>query len=393
MNTNTARKSPSCGSVLMASLVLPGMTALVMATPGTAVAESAPENTTLALKYGNYAEWQSGLDRISVNAPQFYLLAPIAGEWSIEASGVVDSVSGATPRLHTQRSGASRMTEERKAGDVKVTRYLSRSAYSVGIAYSDEHDYTSQALGLQGRWSTEDNNRTYTLGLGFSSDRIDNQSNGVNTAINRHKRTADVMAGVTQVLTPNDIVQFNLTRGNGSGYFNDPYKSFDERPDHRNSWISLARWNHHLAAADATVRSSYRYYSDTFGVRSHTVDMEVVKRVGRWTFTPGLRYYTQSAASFYFDPVFDGSGRYDEVATLTRASSLTGFRSGDQRLAAFGAVTASMKLGYALTPRTTVDLKLDAYRQATSLRLGGQGSPGLTPLNARLIQVGIAHKF
>ena len=38
------------------------------------------------------------------------------------------------------------------------------------------------------------------------------------------------------------------------------------------------------------------------------------------------------------------------------------------------------------------DVKVDLYRQATSLRLGG-GSPGLDPMNARVLQVGLTHRF
>jgi hypothetical protein len=392
MNTPSKTSPATTGSVLMASLMLPGLAALSGLLPLNAQAESPPEKTTVAVKYANYEDSQSGWTRVSVNAPQFYLLAPVGKDWSVEASAVVDSVSGASPRMHTQRSGASVMSDDRKAGDVKVTRYFGRSAISGSVALSDEHDYKSTAFGLQGRWSSEDNNRTWTLGAGFSRDKIDNQSNGVNTAINRRKNTQEFMAGVTQVLTPLDIAQFNLTRSTGSGYFNDPYKTFDSRPDQRNAWIALGRWNHQITALDATAHSSYRYYSDTFGVKSHTWDLELVKPVGAWTFTPGMRYYTQSAARFYFDPVLDSQGTYQEAATFQRALAIAGDKSADQRLAAFGALTVSMKVAYAFSPNTSADVKLDLYRQSTSLRMGG-GSPGLDPMNARMIQVGLTHKF
>ena len=381
------------GNVLLASLMLPGLAVLAAALPVTpASAETPPEKTTIAVKYGNYQDSQSGWTRVSVDAPQFYILAPVGSDWSVEGSAVVDSVSGASPRMHTQRSGASVMSDERTAADVKVTRYLGRTAVAASVAISDEHDYRSRAFGLQGRWSSDDNNRTWTAGVGLTRDKIDNQSNGVNTAINQRKNVQEIMGGLTQVLSPVDIAQFNLTRSMGSGYYNDPYKTFDQRPDKRDAWIALVRWNHHLKAMDATARTSYRYYSDTFGVRSHTTDLELVKTVGAWTFTPGLRYYTQSAAKFYFDPVLDSQGRYLELETFQRASAISGDRSADQRLAAFGALTLSLKASYAFTPATSGDVKVDLYRQATSLRLGG-GSPGLDPMNARVLQVGLTHRF
>lgn len=392
MTRNSQRPETATG-VLLASLILPGLAALSAIAPSNAAAENAPEKTTLAVKYGSYKDSQPGWDRVKVDAPQVYIQAPIAGEWSIEGSAVADSVSGASPRMHTQRSGASNMSDNRKAGDLKVTRYMARSAVSAGIAYSDEHDYTSRAFSLDGRWSSEDNNRTWTLGYGTSIDRIDNTSNGVNTAINQRKRTHELMAGVTQVLTPSDIAQINITRGTGHGYFNDPYKSFDQRPGERNAWIGLVRWNHYVERFGAALRSSYRYYNDTFGVKSHTVGLDWVQPAGKWTLTPGVRYYTQSAANFYRDPKFNAQGQYDMTATILSAMAAPGNNSFDQRLAAFGATTLSMKVAYAFTPDTSADVKVETYRQTAGMRFGGNGSPGLDTFRAQFIQVGLTHRF
>jgi len=380
-------------SVLLATLALPGLAALCALAPLAANAENAPEKSTISVMSGHYEDSQPGLERVKVSAPQIYAQVPIASDWAVEGSWVGDSVSGASPRMHTQRSGASVMHDYRSAGDVKVTRYLARAAYAASLTYSDEHDYTSRALGLEGRWSSDDNNRTWTLGYGGAYDTIDNSSTGTNTAINQHKHTQEVMAGVTQVLTPGDIVQGNLTRSVGHGYYNDPYKFFDVRPNQRQEWITLLRWNHYLDSYGAALHTSYRYHSDSFGVNSHTVGLDWVQPAGRWTLTPGVRYTTQSAASFYFDPVLDAQGQYDTLATMQRAASLSGNKSADQRLAAWGAVTLSLKASYALTPDTSVNLNLQRYRQSASWRLGGGGSPGLDPLSATFVQVGLTHHF
>lgn len=285
------------------------------------------------------------------------------------------------------------MSDYRSASDLKITRYYARSAVSGSVAYSNEHDYISSALGLDARWSSEDNNRTWAVGYGTSNDRIDTTRNGNTTAINQRKRTHELMAGVTQVLTQNDIAQLNLTRSFGEGYYTDPYKTFDQRPNQRNTWIALARWNHYVESFDASIHSSYRYYSDTFGVNSHTVGVEWVQPAGKWTFTPGVRYYSQSAANFYFDPVLDAQGQYDTIATFTRAASLTGNKSADQRLAAFGALTLSLKVAYAINPNMTVDIKYESYRQNAALKLNGSGSPGLDTFKANFTQIGLTYRF
>ncbi len=377
-------------SVLMASLILPGMAALVSRD---AAAENAPEQSTIGVKYGTYKDSQPGLDRIRVSTPQVYGQVPIAGVWAIEGSASGDSVSGASSYLHTERSGASQMHDYRKAADLKVTRYLSRAAVSASVSYSTEHDYISRAIGVEGRWSTADNNRTWTIGYGLSRDRIDNTSNGTNTAIDQHKRTHEFMAGVTQVLTASDIIQLNLTRSIGTGYYDDPYKTLDLRPDRRNAWIGLARLNHYVSQFDAALRGNYRYYTDTFGIRSHTVGVEWEQAFGRWSVTPGARYYSQSAANFYLDPVLDATGQYDVGATLARGFSVAGPHSFDARLGAFGAVTLSGKVSYRVTPDTVIDAKFETYRQAAGLHAGTSGSPNLDTLRANFLQLGLTHHF
>jgi hypothetical protein len=197
-------------------------------------------------------------------------------------------------------------------------------------------------------------------------------------------------------MTPKDIVQLNLTHSNGKGYFTDPYKTYDKRPDTRKSTVGLVRWNHYVDQFDASVRSSYRYYSDSFGVASHTVGADWVQSVGKWTFTPGVRYYSQRAANFYFDGVAGANGIYDAPGTQAIAAGYLGAGktfSADQRLSAYGAITASIKVDYAITDKTNLDLKLERYQQKASYRLGGKGSPYIDPFNAQFVQVGMSTKF
>ena len=375
------------GGVFAATLLLPGLAAV-----STVHAEEPPDQAEIALKYGYYRDWQPGLDRVKVQSPQLYLLTPFAGQWSLEAATVSDSVSGATPRMHTTRSGATpAMSDHRSATDVKVTRYFHRGSITLGGGYSGENDYVSHSQNVEGRWSTEDNNRTWIAGYGHSGDVIDNTGSG-GSVENQHRQTRELMVGVTQAATANDVVQSFFTRSMGRGYFSDPYKDFDQRPDSRRASITLLRWNHHLEKYDATVRSSWRYYQDSFGIRSHTLAAEWVQPVGVWTITPGLRYYMQSAASFYYDPVTDAQGVPSSLLTRRYASNLEGYYSPDQRLSAFGAVTASIKVAYAFSEASSVDLKVEQYRQSSGLRFGG-GSPYLDPFRASFVQFGVSHKF
>lgn len=372
------RESGMAASILSAALMLPGVQAH---------AEAPPTNGVISVGYLDYQDSQSGLDRIKVHAPSISIMAPLAGVWSVSGNLVKDDVSGASPRYHTAVSGASRMNDDRKAGDVALTRYLERGSVTVGAAYSTEHDYVSRALALQGSYESEDRNRTWTAGIGHSDDKIDPVNRIV---INERKRTTNFLLGVTQVLTANDVAQLTLGYDNGSGYFSDPYKAFDNRPRSRSETTLLARWNHHIAATDGTTRLTYRYYRDSFGVRGHTLGAEYVQPLSDgWTLTPEVRLYTQSAASFYYDPVYDSK----LGAPFPPGYNGTGYMSADQRLSGFGAVTLGLKASKQIDKLWSVDAKVSAYQQRGSWRLFHQGSPGLDALRAQTVQIAINRQW
>ena len=368
------------GAIVAAALALPGVMAC---------AESAPEKGVLAVQYLKYKDSQPGLDRINVSSPSIYVLAPLSPQWAIDGSLVSDSVSGATPRYHTSISGATPfMWDKRLASNVQVTRYFERSSYAVGVAVSDEHDYNSKAGSLNASFSSDDNNTTWNVGLGYASDKI---SSSNDPDLQEQKRTTELLLGVTQAWTANDLLQLNLTLNRGRGFFSDPYKSVDTRPDNRDQTIVLARWNHYVADANASLRSVYRYYHDNWGINAHTIGAEWVQPIGRFTITPSLRYYSQSAASFYFDPVYD-----PELGAPYPPGYFTNpplYSSADQRLAAFGAVTAGLQVAMYITDDWLIGLKAQRYEQRTGWRIGGNGSTGLDPLSATWLQLGIETRF
>jgi hypothetical protein len=375
---NNSRNQPPVGQALLAAaMLLPGVSAVHAETP--------PERGAISVKYLYYKEDQPGLDRIQVRSPAISVMAPVAGEWSIAASATTDDVSGATPRYHTAVSGASRMDDRRKAGDVTVTRYFPRGTLSVGAAFSTENDYRSRALNVQGTYSSEDKNTTWALGVGGSDDVI----NPVNLlVVNEGRQTVSVLAGVTRVLTPTDIAQLTFTHSKGHGYFSDPYKLVDNRPRSRDQSTALMQWNHRFVEQAGTSRLSYRFYHDSYGVDAHTLGAEYVQSLARgWTVTPSVRFYSQSKADFYFDPVYDS--RFGPPFPVGYVFGSTAFTSADQRLSAFGAVTVGVKVARQIDRDWSVDLKLERYEQRGSWRAFGSGSPGLDPLRAVSVQLGI----
>jgi len=153
----------------------------------------------------------------------------------------------------------------------------------------------------------------------------------------------------------------------------------------------MTRWNHHFDDSDGTLRLSWRYYSDSFGIRSHTVGGEYVQPLSHgWTIIPLLRLYTQCEADFYV-PASPAEQANPSIATPPPAGAL--FYTEDQRLSAFGAVTAGVKISKQLNREWLVDLKVEKYEQRQQWALGGNSDAGVAAFHARTIQAGVSRQF
>ncbi len=375
------------GSILAAALALPGVV------PSAHAQVTVPNATLIQFKYMYYRDYQQSGDRITVNSPALYLLAPISDSWVFEIGAVYDNISGASPYYHTVLSGASGqgVKDGRSAGDLTVTKYFGRTAISARAAYSSENDYKSASGGLTLRQATPDQNTTFTIGVGYSADEV---SPNDGPRFTRTKTTLDGIVGITQVLSRNDTAQVNVYYAMQRGYLTDPYKALfgvDQRPDHRDQYAAVVRWNHYFEGLQAALRSSYRYYHDNWEITANTVALEWAQELPYgFTLTPGVRYATQSAAYFYYDPVYDPAGVPFPPGYF---SNPNGFYSADQRLSAFGAIAPSLKIAKSFGGGWTVDARMEYYEQRADWRIGGEGSPGLQDFKAQLYQVGVSKKF
>lgn len=369
-------RTAGSGALIAAALALPGV-ALAPA----AQAQAMPDAAFVQFKYLDYRDWQSGGRRMRVDSPGFYAVKPLSDSLVVEGSLVYDGMSGASPLYFNALSGASGegVRDYRTAGDAKVTKYFDRFAVGVGGAYSHERDYISRAGTFEVRAWTEDRNRTYAFAFSGAADRIHTESGA---ADRESKYVLDFLAGVTQVVNPTLIVQSNITYSRGHGYFTDPYKLLDRRPDHRRVLAWLTRANQHFPGANGTLKGAYRYLDDSFGADSHMLEAAWHQALPQgWSVTPSLRYFSQKAAWFFYGPPV-GSG-------LRPGAPYTA----DARLSAFGALTPGILVAKQLDEGWQVDLKIEYYQQKSSWKLGGEGSEGLLPLSARWIQLGVGRSF
>lgn len=320
---------------------------------------------------------------IKISEPILWARAELGEHWTLSASALVDIITGASPELVSNASGepvrtitGASISDRRTAGDVKLTRRLGPLALSATRYVSNEEDYRSRAFGLEAACELEGKLTTLTAGYGKSSDRIRDVDDPL---LDERRDTREYLLGVTRVLSPTALVQSSVQLSRGRGWFNDPYKRTltffpgeslpvlldDRRPAHRDSTAWLTRYRHHVPGR-GTLQADYRFYRDDWGIRSHTIEgawEHVLSQA--WSLRPSLRYYTQSAADFY--------GR---AATRPPPEVL----SSDQRLAAFGGLSPSLRAIWR-GDTVTVELTAGYYYNAANLRPGG-GSEGFERLRA-----------
>jgi hypothetical protein len=340
--------------------------------PGAAKAQSAPTSDHIDVTTLLYGE-QS---RTQVVEPIVRFTHLMADGQSISAQVGIDVITGSSPtgslpsgtvQTHTSASGHvitspagqiphAPFHDTRLALEAEWRKPVSRYVIStVGGHFSREKDY--QSLGANGKVSIDLMNRllTVTLGGGVSHDSVfpvggtpEGLSDGtiVRTGSNA-KNVTNLLLGASRVLTRRWLVALNGTQTYERGYLTEPYKLIsimghvngspvgeltDKRPSTRNRTSLLFSSVYHLT--DDVAYTSYRYYRDTWGVRSHTVDLKYRHDLGDESYIePLLRYYQQSAASFFTIGIPEGA-------------PLPDFATSDYRLGALRTITIGATYGF-----------------------------------------------
>ena len=321
---------------------------------------------------------------IKVVEPVLWGNARIAEVWEVQGSLAVDIVSGASPETVTNISGeptqvvsGASIRDRRKLADFKVSRRLGELTLGFSRSYSDENDYTSHAYGLDGRYDFNQRNTTLALAYGHSNDRI---RSTLDPALDERRDTREYLVGITQVLSPVDVIQSNVTFTKGHGYYNDPYKQtrtfypdgppafmFDTRPSSREMLAWFTRYRRHFPGPEATLQAEYRFFRDDWDVRAHTMEAAWQQQVDeRWAIRPALRYHSQDAARFY-------------AVLIPRPQPAE--LSSDPRLASFGGLTASVR-AILRTEGFNFEATIGQIYNSKDLHLGGDGSPVYNTLRA-----------
>jgi len=309
-------------------------------------ADAPPEFTELGMRYSKYEEdntqgsktFGGSSERYEIDAAQFHLLAPVLDDWSVAVDLQWEDMSGASPWFVGQSldggpkvimSGAS-IEDTRTEVSVTTRYYYDRGNAGFNYVNSDEDDYESDAVALDGAFNSADGLTTYSAAVSTSQDDISPTQGSVPTnTLNDDKDSSSAWVGVSRIISKNAIVRFGLAYTYRDGFLTDPYKKNDRRPDEREEWVLDAGYRQYFIWPDGALQADYRYFDDDWGVASHTLDLAWHQNLGERTqLIPFLRYYSQGEADFFANV----------AATDQR------YFADDYRLSAFGAVSGGLRL-------------------------------------------------
>ena len=349
-------------------------------TTGNASAEAIENAWEVDSSYLYYSE----VDRVTVNKLVGTAKGYVSTKDTASIKVVFDSMSGATPTGAVKStsltySGASGGTGISATGESGALSDFDDTRVAVALDWEHEHTRTlsvnyNGAFSVENDWRSfsvsatankENSSRStrWTLGIAGTYDQIF-RVNGNNTPepLTRveegrflgegERSTTDVIAGVTKVINRRTIAQLNLGFGIANGYMTDPYKVFsivdaggvewdqyfEGRPDSRTRWTITANLNHMTFPGNNGIHLSYRYYSDDWDVKSHTLDY-----AHRFTFAnadylePRIRLYSQSKAEFYQNSFVDPN--------VGGTPDLPQYLSADYRLDDMASATAGLTYG------------------------------------------------
>ena len=335
--------------------------------------------------------------------------AKITENFAVEANYFLDKVSGASVDILSQ---ASVMKDERKQKSGTIEYLHDKTTYIASYMSSVERDYVSDTASFSLSQDMFGDLTTVSLAFANTKNKVgenNGTANDPNIAWLGHSLTRAYSGGVSQIITKNFIAGLNLQVITDAGLLANPYRSIrfldgstrgyglasQVYPDTHTSTAVQVQGKYYLPYR-AAVTALYRYYNDTFGVVGNTYEIDYTHPVrNRWIFEGRVRYYKQTAATFYSD-LFPFAGSQN-------------FTARDQNLAALDNTTIGAKVTYAFLPdgwkffkRGTVTFDASRirfnYRDFRDIKDFGVPafSPGTEPLyqfNANVFQVFVSMYF
>ncbi len=308
---------------------------LLLATAGPAIAGVLPDDRADIL----YHLYDGG--GVTIDGPSILVRKKVGKSVSFVANYYVDMVSSASIDVVTT---ASPYTEKREQKSIGMDYLRGNTTMSISVTNSEESDFTADSYRFSVSQDLFGDLTTLTLAYSLGNDEVRRSDD--DTFVREAERQF-YSVGLTQIMTRNLIMGLNVETITDEGFLNNPYRtvryvdssnpigySYEAElyPNTRTSTAVGIRARYYLPYR-AAIQGEYRFFTDTWGILSHTGAISYTHPWRAWTFTGKYRYYTQEQADFYSD-LFPGS-------------EATNFRARDKELSKFVSQNFRLQASYA----------------------------------------------
>ncbi len=307
---------------------------LLLATAGTATAGVLPDDRGDIL----YHLYDGG--GVEISGPSILVRKKVGKSVSLVANYYVDMVSSASIEVVTT---ASPYTEEREQMSLGMDYLRGNTTMSISYTNSEESDFIADSYSFSVSQDMFGDLTTLTLAYSLGNNEVGRSDD--DTFV-RYADAQFYSIGLTQILTRNLIMGLNVETITDEGFLNNPYRSvryFDPSspigysyeaelyPNTRTSTAVGLRARYYLPWR-AALQGEYRFYTDTWGILSHTGAISYTHPWGPFTFTGKYRFYIQDPADFYQD--------------LFSRSEATNFRARDKELSEYVSQAFRLQASY-----------------------------------------------
>ncbi|WP_240732750.1 DUF3570 domain-containing protein [Halioglobus maricola] len=280
---------------------------LLLVLPGLAKAVVLPDERADLM----YHRYDGG--GVTVDGPSVLVRKNFKESVSISGNYYVDNITSAS--IDVLATGASEYTEERTEYSLGGEYLYGKSLFSAGATYSDESDYEASTFALGVSQDFFGDLTTVSFGYALGQDDVfQNGNDDFAGEVDRHS----FRIGLSQILTPKLIADFNYELITDEGYLNNPYRSYryvsdpldpaagytfatEVYPETRTSDAASLQFRYRLPW-HAAVGGSYRYFTDDWGIDAHTTQLSYTHVLfDNWTIDLKYRWYSQGNADFYQD--------------------------------------------------------------------------------------------
>jgi hypothetical protein len=261
-----------------------------------------------------YSDYRGG--GMNITGESVLVRKKFSENFALGGNYFIDKVSGASIDV---LSNASVIKDERKQKSLSLDYIHDKTQYNLSFTNSSERDYISNTTHFSLSQDMFGDLTTVSLGFTDSRDKVgENDGTAFVPKVSwlGHAESRSYEAGLSQILTKNLIMGTTLEVITDQGYLANPYRSirfFDPTvplgyslgsqvyPNTHTSTAAEGRAKYYLPYR-AAVALSYRYYTDTWGIRGNTVELTYTQPISNlWIIEGRVRHYSQNHADFYSD--------------------------------------------------------------------------------------------